>query len=74
MMTPNKLRSVVLNGMDLGTDFHALRADAIWLLLEQAHAERYRSPRNTNGSRARYYFYYLLRRANRTEETHGTKA
>lgn len=47
----------------LDVNFHALDSDAVERLADAAWAERYRKPRNANGSTARYYHAYLMRLA-----------
>jgi hypothetical protein len=47
----------------LGQDFHTLNASNVIDILEFADKAKYRKPKNANGSRARYYFNLLQRRA-----------
>ena len=47
-----------------GANFHALDTDQVQGLIEQADLVKYRRPKNANGSRARYFHAYLVRRAN----------
>lgn len=44
-------------------DFHQLRSEQIDALMEQADIRRYQKPKGANGSRARYFYQMLLRRA-----------
>lgn len=50
------------HGIDFSADFHTLRSSQVEALLVQARACGYREPKNANGSRARYFFYYLKRK------------
>ncbi len=47
----------------LGADFHALQGDKVTALMNWADLNRYRKPRNANGSRARYFHAMLQRKA-----------
>lgn len=47
-------------------DFHTLGASTVDLLLEEARQYGYRKPRNANGSKARYWYAYLLRVSSRS--------
>lgn len=49
----------------LGTDFHTLSSSKVECLLSWANHDKYRQPKNANGSRARYYHDMLQRRAAR---------
>ena len=49
----------------LGEDFHALGRDAVGRILDAANEHKYRRPVLANGSRARYFYYYLCRAARR---------
>ena len=53
----------------LGQDFHSLRSAQVEALLKQADQVKYQLPRNANGSRARYYYALLQRRAQQLPET-----
>jgi len=44
-------------------DFHSLRSAQVDIVLAEATRVRYREPANANGSRARYFYALLLRRA-----------
>ncbi len=44
-------------------DFHTLDSQKVAALVDRAHLHRYRKPKNANGSRARYFYSYLVRRA-----------
>lgn len=50
-------------GRPLLIDFHELRASQVDALLAEADRVRYRKPKNANGSRARYFYALLQRRA-----------
>jgi hypothetical protein len=47
----------------VGQDFHTLRSEQVDKLLVAADRVGYRKPKNANGSRARYFFAQLQRRA-----------
>jgi hypothetical protein len=65
-MTPDDARNTLrLCSIPPEVDFHALSSDAVERLLERAKAWKYRTPRNANGSRARYFHAYLERLARR---------
>jgi hypothetical protein len=53
-------------GIAPGQDFFTLSASQISELLEEADRMKYRKPRNANGSRGRYFYAYLVRRARGT--------
>lgn len=44
-------------------DFHTLNSATVEALLERADREKYRKPSGANGSRGRYYYARLVRRA-----------
>jgi hypothetical protein len=44
-------------------DFHMLNTSQVQALLVEADMQRYRKPRNANGSRGRYFYAMLQRRA-----------
>jgi len=46
-------------------DFHSLAPATIFDLLAEATVQKYRQPKNANGSRARYFYARLVRAANR---------
>lgn len=48
----------------IGEDFHALNSAQVDALIEQADLFKYRKPAHANGSRARYFHAYLVRRIN----------
>lgn len=48
-----------------GQDFHTLSAAQVDRLLAEADLARYHKPKNANGSRARYFYALLQRRARR---------
>ncbi len=47
-------------------DFHTLSVAQVDALLIEADRVKYRKPRNANGSRARYFYAQLCRRAGRS--------
>lgn len=47
--------------IEIGADFHTLHSNTVDALLEFATQERYRKPKNANGSRARCYHDRLQR-------------
>ena len=53
------------NGIDLERDFFTLSENEVDSVIEAANGWQYRKPRNANGSRARYFFAYLQRAANK---------
>lgn len=65
MLTPDHARTILANCgiLNPALDFHALYSEQVSALLMEANAYRYRAPRNANGSRARYWYAYLIRRA-----------
>jgi len=66
MIQPKEARRVLrLLGAEIAppTDYHTLGASVVDALCDLADTYRYRKPRNANGSRARYFFAHLMRRA-----------
>ncbi len=63
----NAKETLALCRVPVGADFHKLDSDQVVALIAAADAERYRAPRNANGSRARYYHAMLERRASRAD-------
>lgn len=55
--------ALTLINAELGQDFHTLSAEQVDRILKLADHHRYRKPKNANGSRARYYYQLLQRRA-----------
>lgn len=55
----------ILKGINahVGQDFHTLSSSQVDKLLEVANRERYRKPPQANGSRARYFYELVQRRA-----------
>jgi hypothetical protein len=51
----------------IGQDFFTLGSSQVCRLLEEADRVRYQKPRNANGSRGRYFYALLTRRANAKE-------
>ena len=57
-------RNVLLAcGAYKGQDFDTLRSSQVEKLLEYADAREYRAPKNANGSRGRYFYNFIQRRA-----------
>lgn len=50
-------------GIDPVEDFHALHSVKVDLLLAAANQRGYKKPADANGSTARYFHAYLVRRA-----------
>lgn len=48
-------------GIDWRKDFHTLRSEQVSALLAKADEFKYRAPKNANGSRARYFYAYMVR-------------
>lgn len=44
-------------------DFHTLSHDQVDVLLSEADRVKYRKPKNANGSRGRYFYQFISRRA-----------
>lgn len=51
--------------IDPQADFHTLASSQVDQLLTEADRMQYRKPKAANGSRGRYFFYMLQRRAMR---------
>ena len=51
----------------MGKIFHALCHDDVASVLVAAEERRYRTPRNANGSRGRYFYEHLQRAAARAD-------
>lgn len=62
-LTPWQAYAELLAIGHMGRDFHALPSSAVDSILAAADRARYRKPRNANGSRARYFYAHLHRRA-----------
>lgn len=65
MISPETAQDIL--GNFANADFHTLRASEVDALLAYADEYKYRKPRNASGSRARYFFHYLQRRAARED-------
>ena len=63
MLEPQIARSLLESCNALGVKFHAVPSRNVVALLAWANHYKYRAPKNANGSRARYYHAYLVRRA-----------
>jgi hypothetical protein len=62
----NKLDAIVVLQRihaKVNQDFHTLTRDQVIALLEEADRVKYRKPKNANGSRGRYFYSYISRRA-----------
>ncbi len=64
MLSPHTAQNILTTCGASHNDFHALPAESVERLLACARLYRYRAPRNANGSLARYWHAYLMRRAN----------
>lgn len=64
--TNNARRVLADCGIDYAIDreFFVLRPSQVQALLDHPATRAYRKPKNANGSRGRYLFAYLSRRAN----------
>jgi hypothetical protein len=62
-MTNYSTASSMLNGagIDIDADFYTLSSSQVETLLELARIQKYRQPKNANGSKARYFFAALQR-------------
>ena len=49
------------HGIPLDVDFFALSNDVVHRILQAADQQKYRQPKNANGSRARYFHARLVR-------------
>lgn len=47
----------------IGQDFHTISTDQIEMVLRDADLRKYRKPPQANGSRARYFYALMQRRA-----------
>ena len=54
-------KMAVTAGINFNEDFHALKSGQVGFLTDLAAMVKYREPKNANGSRTRYFFYYLKR-------------
>jgi hypothetical protein len=64
MITPQQaLATLDAIGLADMPDYHALPSGKVDSILEQADKARYRKPRNANGSRGRYFYALLCRKA-----------
>lgn len=52
-------------GCELNADFHTLDSTQVNRVIMEADQYGYRKPKNANGSRARYFFAFVQRTANR---------
>ena len=72
MNTPDNARAIAARyDIPLHDQFHALRSDVVARIVEAADEYRYRAPRAANGSRARYFHAYLVRRAIAAARAHA---
>jgi hypothetical protein len=64
MLTRTEAASILAAcGITHRTDYHQLSSAQVDALLSEADRRKYRKPANANGSRARYWYAYLCRRA-----------
>lgn len=56
------LETLSPQGIDFKADFFTLPPSAIELLLEEADRQKYRKPKNANGSRGRYFYTAIQRK------------
>lgn len=59
----NARATLEMIGAKVGQDFFTLRTSQVEALLKEADQHRYRRPPNANGSRARYFYEMIQRRA-----------
>lgn len=52
-------------GIDINQDFHELYSFQVEIVLACAKQDKYKQPKNANGSKARYYFAALQRLNNK---------
>lgn len=72
MLNYSEARSILARlDLDQMPDFHALPARKVDEILQFANAHKYRAPRKANGSRGRYFYAYLCRRATRPYSCNG---
>lgn len=65
-MTFEQARALVnVYCIPLNRDFHSLNPQHVQNVLDAANARGYRKPANANGSRARYFYAYLMRVINK---------
>lgn len=63
-MTPGEARATLRAlGLADAPDFHSLSSDCVHAILDAADHWQYRQPANANGSRARYFYAFLQRKA-----------
>lgn len=68
MMHPRTARSLArFYCIPLAVDFHTLPSSTVRNVIRAADSYGYRAPQHRNGSRARYFYAYLARRAAATE-------
>lgn len=63
----NALSVLASANITVGQDFFTLGASQVDRLLEEADRVHYRKPRAANGSRGRYFYALLTRRAKATQ-------
>lgn len=66
MLTRSEARRILARwaiNPDAPEDFHAISSQQVDWILATAREHRYRKPRNANGSTARYFYAYVVRRA-----------
>jgi len=66
-LTPDQARAICnVFCIPFNRDFHTLNSQHVQNILDAATANKYRKPRNANGSTARYYYSYLMHACNRS--------
>lgn len=60
---PNTAAYWIARGINPQSDFHTLSSSQVDIILDSAKECRYRKPKNANGSRARYFFCAVQRKA-----------
>jgi len=61
----NALQAFNSAGIDINQDFHTLHSAQVEIVLSCAKQDGYKQPKNSNGSKARYYFAALQRLNNK---------
>lgn len=62
-ITPGEAAQILSGLENDNADFHSLRSDEVQYLLDTAKEIGYRHPKNAGGSKARYFYSYLEKRA-----------
>lgn len=62
-MTQHEARAICnVFCIPLNRDFHSLNSQHVQNVLDAARSRKYRKPSNANGSTARYFYAYLMRK------------